>query len=102
MKPRRLHSDTILSMVTTSSGTRRILAAPALLALSAPECQESADILTQVNADLRVQVRERAQLRSHAAHERRSRHGVPGVRGPGRACFPPDRDPFQGVRLLLH
>ena len=73
MKPRRLHSDTILSMVDdvgpASRGQSRF-----------------APILRAPHADLRVPLRERPPVRGHAED-----HGRPGDRLRGRAAAPVQR-----------
>src|SRR4051812_26218758 len=87
MNPRRLQSATILSMVTASVVTGGTIAAT----------------YTQTpRADLRIPLRQRAHLRGHATHDRRSRDDLRGVRRPGAASVPPDRRSFQGFRLLQH
>src|SRR5687768_16292132 len=85
MKPRRLQSATILSMVTASSaiGRRQSRLAPG-------------------HADLRIPLRQRAHVRGHAAHDGRPGRGLHGLRGARAAGVPPGGGPLQGVGLLQH
>src|SRR5689334_22152066 len=95
MKPRRLESATILSMVTVSSAMARMLGADLAgrrLALLYWEC----------HADLRVPLRQGAYLRGHAAHDGRPGRDVPDVRGAGPARVPPRGGALQGQGLLQH
>src|SRR3954470_10490030 len=126
MNPRRLHSDTILSMVATVGcgiwvQSRFRLSSAAVPKPAASGSGAVAAILRAVpkpaasgssvrsgyppprpDADLRVPLRERPPLRGHAEDHRGPRDHLPGVRRAGPAGVPPRRRALQGLRLLQH
>ena len=90
MKPRRLHSETILS-IDDDGGLRH---RGSSLGSGYPPARS--------DADLRVPLRERPPVRGHAEDHGRPGDGMRDLRGAGPAGLPPHRGPLQGLRLLQH
>src|SRR5680860_1519226 len=98
MKPRRLQSATILSMVTTSAGIGDTLEEVAPDQRLPP----GRSYTGRPHAYLRVPLREGPPLRRHAEHERRPDRVLRGLRRARREGPPRARGSLQGVRLLHH
>src|SRR5215207_555975 len=102
MKPRRLHSATILSMVTTSLTIAGVMLVG--VRRQEPRRRLAGEVVHRLSSDahLRVPVRERTPLRGDAEDRRSAGDVVRDLRGAGRAGLPPDRGALQGLGVLQH